>query len=55
MAGRSDLPDLERPLEVDSNVLSNLLSSYSAELGYGGPASSILNTIGINPGETKHE
>jgi hypothetical protein len=55
VAGRSDLPDLERPLEVDSNVLSNLLSSYSAELGYGGPASSILNTIGINPGEKKHE
>jgi len=55
VAGRSDLPDLERPLEVDSNVLSNLLSSYSAELGYGGPASSILNTIGINPGEKKYE
>jgi len=55
VAGRSDLPDLERPLEVDSNVLSNLLSSYSAELGFGGPASSILNTIGINPGAKKQE
>jgi len=48
--GRRDIPDQDRPLEVDSSVLSNLLASYQAELGVSGPASSILNTLGINPG-----
>ena len=49
--GREELPDLDRPLDVDSSVLSNLLASYSAELGCSGPASSILTSIGINPGQ----
>ncbi len=53
VAGRSDLPDLDQPLQVDSNVLSNLLASYSAEFGFSGPTSSILNTIGVNPGVKK--
>jgi len=53
VAGRSDLPDLEQPLQVDSNVLSNLLASYSAEFGFSGPTSAILNTIGVNPGVKK--
>ena len=53
MAGRSDLPDLEQPLQVDSNALTNLLASYSAEFGFSGPASSMLNTIGVNPGVKK--
>ena len=49
--GREDLPDQARPLEVDSAVLANLLASYSAEVGLSGPTSSILNTLGINPGQ----
>ena len=48
--GRDDIPDQDKPLEIDSSVLSNLLASYQAELGMSGPASSILNTLGINPG-----
>jgi hypothetical protein len=50
LKGREDLPDQDKPLEVDTNVLSNLLASYSAELGFSGPASSLFNTLGINPG-----
>jgi len=48
--GRNDMPDQTRPLEVDSNVLANLLASYSAEVGFSGPTSSLLTTLGINPG-----
>ena len=44
------MPDQTRPLEVDSNVLANLLASYSAEVGFSGPTSSLLTTLGINPG-----
>lgn len=50
LKGREDLPDQDKPLEVDTNVLSNLLASYSAELGFSGPASSLFSTLGINPG-----
>ena len=50
LKGREELPDQDKPLEVDTNVLSNLLASYSAELGFSGPASALFNTLGINPG-----
>ena len=41
--------DIDKPLNVDSKVLSNLLKSYSEELGHG-PVSSLLQSIRINPG-----
>ena len=50
--GRQDMPDIDKPLDVDASVLSNLLASYSAQTGLGGhgPASSLLQSIRVNPG-----
>jgi len=47
-----DMPDLDKPLDVDASVLSNLLASYSAQTGLGGhgPASSLFQSIRLNPG-----
>ena len=44
-----DTDDLDRPLDIDSNVLSNLLQSYSEELGHG-PVSSLFQSMRVNPG-----
>ena len=54
-AGRSDCPDLDSPSQVDASVLDNLLKSYSAqaELGGHGPASSLLQSLRLNPGRPK--
>jgi len=41
--------DIDKPLNIDSKVLSNLLQSYSEELGHG-PVSSLLQSIRVNPG-----
>ena len=41
--------DVDKPLNIDTKVLSNLLQSYSEELGHG-PVSSLLQSIRINPG-----
>ena len=30
--GRQDLPDQDKPLDIDASVLNNLLASYSAEV-----------------------
>jgi len=50
--GREELPDLDNPLDVDTNVLESLLKSYSAQMDIGGhgPTSSLLQSLGINPG-----
>ena len=45
-----DTDDLDRPLDIDSNVLSNLLQSYSEELGHG-PVSSLFQSMRVNPGK----
>jgi len=47
-----DMPDLDKPLDVDASVLSNLLASYSAQTGLGGhgPTSSLFQSIRVNPG-----
>ena len=44
-----DTDDLDKPLDIDSNVLSNLLQSYSEELGHG-PVSSLFQSMRVNPG-----
>ena len=41
--------DIDKPLDIDSNVLSNLLQSYSEELGHG-PVSSLFQSMKLNPG-----
>ena len=41
--------DLDKPLDIDQNVLSNLLQSYSEELGHG-PVSSLFQSMKVNPG-----
>ena len=41
--------DINRPLDIDQNVLSNLLQSYSEELGHG-PVSSLFQSMRVNPG-----
>ena len=50
--GRKNMPDIEKPLEVDASVLSNLIASYTAQADMGGhgPASSLLQSIRVNPG-----
>ena len=35
------------PLDVDFNLMSNLLESYTAQCGDAGPSSNILHTMGI--------
>jgi len=47
-----NMPDLDKPLDVDASVLSNLLASYSAQTGLGGhgPTSSLFQSIRVNPG-----
>jgi len=49
---RKNMPDIEKPLEVDASVLSNLIASYTAQADMGGhgPASSLLQSIRVNPG-----
>lgn len=49
---RQTMPDMDKPLDVDASVLSNLLASYSAQTGLGGhgPTSSLLQSIRVNPG-----
>ena len=44
-----DTDDLDKPLDIDANVLSNLLQSYSEELGHG-PVSSLFQSMRVNPG-----
>jgi len=51
----TDLPDQDRPLQVDASVLSNLLSSYSQELGVAGPSSSLFTSMGVNPGRKEEK
>ena len=41
--------DIDKPLNIDTKVLSNLLQSYSEELGHG-PVSSLLQSMRVNPG-----
>merc|ERR1719219_3028132 len=41
--------DIDKPLNIDTKVLSNLLQSYSEEVGHG-PVSSLLQSMRINPG-----
>ena len=37
----------EEPVDVDYNLVHNLLESYSGQEGGAGPASNIMNTLGI--------
>merc|ERR1711874_881260 len=45
----SDMPDVDKPMEVDGSVLANLLASYQAQSGMAGPTTSLLHPLGINP------
>ena len=36
-----------QPVDIDFNLVHNLLESYSGQEGLSGPASNILNTLGI--------
>jgi len=47
-----NMPDINKPLDIDASVLSNLLASYSAQTGLGGhgPTSSLFQSIRVNPG-----
>jgi len=44
--------DIDKPLDIDSSVLSNLLASYAAQSDVGGhgPTSSLLQSMRLNPG-----
>lgn len=43
-AGDADLT----PVDVDLNLVTNLLESYSAQAGLAGPASNILQSMGVH-------
>ena len=42
------LDDLNSPINVDMDVLKNILESYSSQNGMPGPASTLLQSLGIN-------
>ena len=48
-----DDDDIDKPLNIDTKVLSNLLQSYSEELGHG-PVSSLLQSMRVNPGRKEN-
>jgi hypothetical protein len=39
--------DWSRPLDVDANLLKNLLASYQSQDGSAGPATTLLEPLGI--------
>ena len=43
-----DSEDWTKPLDIDSNVLSNLMESFRGQGGLPGPASTLLEPLGIN-------
>ena len=43
-----DSEDWSKPLDIDSNVLSNLMESFQGQGGLPGPASTLLEPLGIN-------
>uniref|UniRef100_A0A183I9P3 SPT6_acidic domain-containing protein n=1 Tax=Soboliphyme baturini TaxID=241478 RepID=A0A183I9P3_9BILA len=38
-----------KPVDIDRNLVSNMLQSYWSEKGMGGPASSLLRSLNVNP------
>jgi len=53
--GRDEMPDIDKPLDIDTKLLESLMKSYSAqsEMGGHGPTSSLLQSIRVNPGRPK--
>jgi len=43
-----DSEDWNKPLDIDSTVLKNLLESFKSQDGMGGPATTLLETLGVN-------
>ncbi|KAM5237085.1 LOW QUALITY PROTEIN: protein ecdysoneless homolog [Ctenodactylus gundi] len=47
---------LMAPVDVDLNLVSNILESYSSQAGLAGPASNLLQSMGVQlPDNTDHE
>lgn len=47
-------PDIT-PVDIDVNLVTNLLESYNAQVGLPGPASNILQSMGVClPDNTDH-
>ena len=44
----ADEAEWSRPLDVDAKLLNNLLESYRSQEGAAGPATTLLNPLGIN-------
>ena len=44
-----------QPVDVDFNLVKNLLESYSSQEGVAGPASNILQSLGIHIPEQERE
>ncbi|PNJ40599.1 ECD isoform 8, partial [Pongo abelii] len=43
------------PVDVDLNLVSNILESYSSQAGLAGPASNLLQSMGVQlPDNTDH-
>ena len=43
------------PVDVDLNLVSNILESYSSQAGLAGPASNLLQSMGVQlPDATDH-
>ena len=42
------LDDIDKPVDLDMGVFQNLLQSYNNENGMPGPASTLLNSLGLN-------
>ncbi|XP_026141428.1 protein ecdysoneless homolog [Carassius auratus] len=47
-ASRSELEEEIQPLDVDLNLVSNLLESLASQAGLAGPASNLLQSLGIH-------
>ena len=46
--GGEDNPSSPQPVDIDFNLVKNLLDSYSAQEGMAGPASNILQSLGVD-------
>ena len=48
-----DLDDVDRPLDVDAKVLKNLLESFNSQEDLAGPATTLLQPLGIDIRDAK--
>ena len=53
--GAEEVGGALQPVDVDFNLVKNLLESYSSQGGVAGPASNILQSLGIHIPEQERE